>query len=87
MQIYFKVLGIYGNSVRRRSSRGIDTGQYHCVPWLGGIGWISSVRAWVIVIRSCTTKMPWGGLLEPFSDEKRLCVLVIFLILLEDPGL
>lgn len=28
-----------------------------------------------------------GGLLEPFSDEKRLCILVIFLMLLEDPGL
>lgn len=28
-----------------------------------------------------------GSLLEPFSDEKGLCVLVIFLMLLEDPGL
>lgn len=28
-----------------------------------------------------------GGLLEPFSDEKGLCVLVIFLMLLEGPGL
>lgn len=29
VQIYFKVLDIYGNSVRR-SSRGVDTGQHHC---------------------------------------------------------
>lgn len=28
-----------------------------------------------------------GGLLEHFSDEKGLCVLVIFLMLLEGPGL
>lgn len=28
-----------------------------------------------------------GSLLEPFSGGKGLCVLVIFLMLLEDPGL